>query len=121
MKRTTPPDLGKSRVIKAVLASSAACLIIFVRPAIVFASRRMARSRSFYLPSLPQLAIDEISFKVCLFDAKEVSLRDEMRRGATDVELLQTIGQAVLGKQEKHVAMEDIDVVTNRPMILIGG
>ncbi|KAJ6520100.1 hypothetical protein C8R45DRAFT_47911 [Mycena sanguinolenta] len=59
--------------------------------------------------------------KVCLFDAKEVSLRDEMRSGSTDSELLATIGQAVLGKQEKHVGMKDIDVVTNRPMILIGG
>ncbi|KAG1757253.1 molybdenum cofactor biosynthesis prote [Suillus lakei] len=51
--------------------------------------------------------------KVCLFDAKEVSLRDEMRRGASDAELLN-------GKQEKHAGMEDIDVITNRPMILIG-
>ncbi|KAF7347601.1 Elp3 domain-containing protein [Mycena venus] len=59
--------------------------------------------------------------KVCLFDAKEVSLRDKIRSGATDSELLATIGQAVLGKQEKHVGMQDIDVVTNRPMILIGG
>ncbi|KAJ7459178.1 molybdenum cofactor biosynthesis prote [Mycena galericulata] len=58
--------------------------------------------------------------KVCLFDAKEVSLRDEMRRGATNSELLGIIGQAVMGKQEKHVGMQDIDVVTNRPMILIG-
>ncbi|KAJ6483888.1 hypothetical protein DFH09DRAFT_1460119 [Mycena vulgaris] len=58
--------------------------------------------------------------KVCLFDAKEVSLRDQMRRGATDSELLGTIGRAVLDKQEKHVGMQDIDVVTNRPMILIG-
>ncbi|KAK7465466.1 hypothetical protein VKT23_005443 [Stygiomarasmius scandens] len=59
--------------------------------------------------------------KVCLFDAKEVSLRDEMRKGASDSELLNIIGHAVSGKQEKHVHMEDIDVVTNRPMILIGG
>ncbi|KAJ7040338.1 molybdenum cofactor biosynthesis prote [Mycena alexandri] len=59
--------------------------------------------------------------KVCLFDAKEVSLRDQMRQGATDSELLETIGHAVLGKQEKHVGMQDIDVTTNRPMILIGG
>jgi len=59
--------------------------------------------------------------KVCLFDAKEVSLRDEMRRGASDAELLETISVAVHGKQEKHVGMDDIDVVTNRPMILIGG
>lgn len=59
--------------------------------------------------------------KVCLFDAKEVSLRDEMRRGASDGELLDVIGRAVQGKQEKHAGMEDIDVITNRPMILIGG
>lgn len=59
--------------------------------------------------------------KVCLFDAKEISLRDAMRKGATDDELLRVIGKAVSGKQEKHANMEDIDVITNRPMILIGG
>ncbi|CAL1694522.1 unnamed protein product [Somion occarium] len=59
--------------------------------------------------------------KVCLFDAKEISLRDQMRQGASDEELLQTVGYAVRGKNEKHAGMEDIDVVTNRPMILIGG
>jgi len=58
--------------------------------------------------------------KVCLFDPKEISLRDVLRSGASDDELLQVIHQAVLGKQEKHAGMEDIDVVTNRPMILIG-
>lgn len=56
-----------------------------------------------------------------MFDAKEVSLRDEMRLGASDKELLEIIGQAVSGKKEKHAGMKDIDVVTNRPMILIGG
>ncbi|KAG5720540.1 Molybdenum cofactor biosynthesis protein 1 [Termitomyces sp. T112] len=59
--------------------------------------------------------------KVCLFDAKEVSLRDEMRKGASDEELLHIIGNAVSDKKEKHAGMEDIDVVKNRPMILIGG
>ncbi|PBL00412.1 molybdenum cofactor biosynthesis prote [Armillaria gallica] len=49
--------------------------------------------------------------KVCLFDAKEISLRDAMRKGATDDELLRVIGKAVSGKQEKHANMEDIDVV----------
>ena len=44
-----------------------------------------------------------------------------MRRGASDGELLETIGLAVRGKKEKHAGMENIDVVTNRPMILIGG
>ncbi|KZT72882.1 molybdenum cofactor biosynthesis prote [Daedalea quercina L-15889] len=58
--------------------------------------------------------------KVCLFDAKEISLRDRMREGATDEELQQAIGLAVQGK-EKHAGMEGIDVETNRPMILIGG
>jgi molybdenum cofactor biosynthesis enzyme MoaA len=56
-----------------------------------------------------------------LFDAKEVSLRDIMRQGASDTELLEIIGTAVRGKAEKHALMNDIDVVTNRPMILIGG
>jgi molybdenum cofactor biosynthesis enzyme MoaA len=56
-----------------------------------------------------------------LFDAKEMSLRDRLRNGASDSELVDTIKLAVHGKKEKHAGMEDIDVVTNRPMILIGG
>lgn len=62
--------------------------------------------------------------KVCLFDAKEVSLRDIMRNGGTDEDLLKIIGVAVQGKHAKHAGMENIeniDVITNRPMILIGG
>jgi cyclic pyranopterin phosphate synthase len=61
------------------------------------------------------------SAQVCLFDPKEISLRDVMRAGASDSELLQVVHQAVLGKKEKHAGMEEIDVVNNRPMILIGG
>jgi cyclic pyranopterin phosphate synthase len=34
---------------------------------------------------------------------------------------MHTVGIAVRGKKEKHAGMEDIDVITNRPMILIGG
>jgi cyclic pyranopterin phosphate synthase len=79
----------------------------------------MVKSRSFSFRFLSSFLLTVR--KVCLFDAKEVSLRDQMRRGATDLELLGIIGQAVMGKQEKHLGMEDIDVVTNRPMILIGG
>lgn len=60
-------------------------------------------------------------YQVCLFDAKEVSLRDEMRMGISDDDLLRIVGQAVMGKMEKHAGMEDINVTTNRPMILIGG
>lgn len=44
-----------------------------------------------------------------------------MRRGASDDELSNIIGYAVGQKKEKHEAMEDIDTVGNRPMILIGG
>ena len=62
-----------------------------------------------------------MALQVCLFDAKEISLRDLLRSGASDDAVLQTIGIAVRGKQEKHAGMEDIDVATNRPMILIGG
>ncbi|KAI6153840.1 hypothetical protein BKA82DRAFT_4094483 [Pisolithus tinctorius] len=40
--------------------------------------------------------------KVCLFDPKEISLRDEMRRGANDTELLEVVRSAVWGKKEKH-------------------
>ncbi|KAI6047869.1 hypothetical protein EDC04DRAFT_30339 [Pisolithus marmoratus] len=40
--------------------------------------------------------------KVCLFDAKEISLRDEMRRGADDGKLLEIVRSALWGKKEKH-------------------
>ncbi|KAG2022899.1 molybdenum cofactor synthesis-step 1 protein isoform 2 [Coprinopsis cinerea AmutBmut pab1-1] len=58
--------------------------------------------------------------KVCLFDPHEVSLRDAMRQGATDDQLLGIIQGAVSNKKEKHAGMNDIDVTSNRPMILIG-
>jgi hypothetical protein len=44
-----------------------------------------------------------------------------MRNSADNSVLMETISMAVRGKKEKHAGMEDIDVVTNRPMILIGG
>ena len=50
-----------------------------------------------------------------------MSLRDLIRSGASDSELLQVIRLALGAKKEKHAGMEDIDVVNNRPMILIGG
>ncbi|KAG8899738.1 hypothetical protein FRB99_006467 [Tulasnella sp. 403] len=59
--------------------------------------------------------------KVCLFDGAEISLRDQMRRGATDAELMNIVGYAVGNKKERHEAMEEIDTAANMPMILIGG
>lgn len=44
-----------------------------------------------------------------------------MRQGAPDAELSQIIQQALFGKKAKHSGMEDIDVIHNRPMVLIGG
>lgn len=68
-----------------------------------------------------RVALIFIVLQVCLFDPGEVSLRDKLRAGVSDQELLETIGRAVKGKKEKHAGMDDIDTVTNRPMILIGG
>jgi len=61
------------------------------------------------------------NIKVCLFGPNELSLRDALRSGATDEELMGLVGKAVGRKKEKHAGMENIDVVNNRPMILIGG
>ncbi|KZO96415.1 molybdenum cofactor biosynthesis prote [Calocera viscosa TUFC12733] len=61
------------------------------------------------------------NIKVCLFGPNELSLRDVLRSGATDGELMDLVGMAVGRKKEKHAGMENIDVVNNRPMILIGG
>ncbi|KYQ90089.1 molybdenum cofactor synthesis 1 [Tieghemostelium lacteum] len=61
------------------------------------------------------------NLKVCLFGNAEVSLRDQMRNGATDSDLLEIIHQAVLNKKESHAGMYEIAKNKNRPMILIGG
>lgn len=72
------------------------------------------------------------NIKVCLFDNKEVSLRDLMRektredlseteREELDRRLLDVIGVAVKGKKEKHAGMGNLENMKNRPMILIGG
>lgn len=61
------------------------------------------------------------NLKVCLFGSSEVSLRDILRGGATDEELLQVIGSAVGRKKKQHAGMFNIAQMKNRPMILIGG
>ncbi|KAM8737261.1 molybdenum cofactor biosynthesis protein 1 isoform 2-T2 [Acanthopagrus schlegelii] len=60
------------------------------------------------------------SLKVCLFGNSEVSLRDVLRSGASDEELLQIIGGAVGKKKKQHAGMFSISQMKNRPMILIG-
>ncbi|XP_035466192.2 molybdenum cofactor biosynthesis protein 1 isoform X3 [Scophthalmus maximus] len=59
------------------------------------------------------------NLKVCLFGNSEVSLRDILRSGASDKELLQIIGSAVGRKKKQHAGMISISQMKNRPMILI--
>jgi molybdenum cofactor biosynthesis enzyme MoaA len=63
------------------------------------------------------------NFKVCLFGEDEISLRDLMREGASDHELLKSIGRAVWHKKEAHGGMQvsELQHGTNRSMIRIGG
>ncbi|KAK4511110.1 uncharacterized protein ATC70_012321 [Mucor velutinosus] len=61
------------------------------------------------------------NIKVCLFGNAEVSLRDMMRQGKTDEQLLEIIGAAVKKKKKQHAGMFELASRKNRPMILIGG
>ncbi|XP_069879924.1 molybdenum cofactor biosynthesis protein 1 isoform X3 [Dipodomys merriami] len=60
------------------------------------------------------------NLKVCLFGNSEVSLRDHLRAGASEEELLSIIGAAVGRKKRQHAGMFNIAQMKNRPMILIG-
>ncbi|KAM6186349.1 molybdenum cofactor biosynthesis protein 1 [Rhynchocyon petersi] len=59
------------------------------------------------------------NLKVCLFGNSEVSLRDHLRTGASEEELLRIIGAAVGRKKRQHAGMFNISQMKNRPMILI--
>ncbi|CAF0730686.1 unnamed protein product [Adineta steineri] len=59
--------------------------------------------------------------KVCLFDNKEMSLRDALRSGATDEEIYSLIQRTLYKKEKEHLPMNDLATSENRPMILIGG
>ncbi|CAM4537769.1 unnamed protein product [Lepidochelys olivacea] len=59
------------------------------------------------------------NLKVCLFGNSEVSLRDHLRAGASEDELVQIIGAAVGRKKKQHAGMFNISQMKNRPMILI--
>jgi cyclic pyranopterin phosphate synthase len=61
------------------------------------------------------------NIKVCLFGNAEISLRDAMREGATDEELLYLVGGALAGKHAAHAGMHAIAATENRPMTTIGG
>ncbi|XP_062509107.1 uncharacterized protein LOC134185330 isoform X2 [Corticium candelabrum] len=60
------------------------------------------------------------NLKVCLFGASEISLRDALRSGMSDSDLLELIGCAVKRKKARHAGMFTLSQMKNRPMILIG-
>jgi molybdenum cofactor biosynthesis enzyme MoaA len=62
--------------------------------------------------------------KVCLFGEEGLSLRDSLRSGLSEDELVQHIATSVRGKKKQlggHASAEEISKEANRPMILIGG
>ncbi|XP_013403595.1 molybdenum cofactor biosynthesis protein 1 isoform X1 [Lingula anatina] len=59
------------------------------------------------------------NLKVCLFGNAEVSLRDALRSGTSEAELLEIIGAAVKRKKKQHAGMLSLAKMKNRPMILI--
>ncbi|XP_013414048.1 molybdenum cofactor biosynthesis protein 1-like isoform X2 [Lingula anatina] len=59
------------------------------------------------------------NLKVCLFGNAEVSLRDALRSGTSEPELLEIIGAAVKRKKKQHAGMLSLAKMKNRPMILI--
>ncbi|KAL1131669.1 hypothetical protein AAG570_011282, partial [Ranatra chinensis] len=61
------------------------------------------------------------SLKVCLFGNSEISLRDALRDGCSEDDLLALIGSAVHRKKKQHAGMLNLAQMPNRPMILIGG
>lgn len=61
------------------------------------------------------------NLKVCLFGSNEVSLRDTIRSGKEEDEIMKVIESAVKRKKKQHAGMFNIAQSKNRPMILIGG
>jgi cyclic pyranopterin phosphate synthase len=59
--------------------------------------------------------------RTCLFSLNETSLRDPMRAGASDAELVQTIRDAVWAKELKHHVNDPGFVQPARSMSAIGG
>lgn len=61
------------------------------------------------------------SLKTCLFYRPEVSLRDEMRSGASDERLKEIILISLQQKPEAHPSVEELAHSENRSMVEIGG
>ena len=61
------------------------------------------------------------NIKVCLFGNNEVSLRDAIREGASDEDLLAVMSAAVDRKKRAHAGIDILHTLKNRPMVKIGG
>lgn len=61
------------------------------------------------------------NLKVCLFDGREVSLRDLMREGGSEQEISEFIDQAINKKMFSHLGAETLSKTKNRSMVRIGG
>ena len=59
--------------------------------------------------------------RVCLFDKRETSLRDLVRNGASDDEVIIAIQSSLSEKKKQHAALTFQGRDTQRPMIKIGG
>ena len=56
-----------------------------------------------------------------MFGNAEVSLRDALRSGVSEAQLLDIIQAAVGRKKKQHAGMLNLASMKNRPMIKIGG
>lgn len=59
--------------------------------------------------------------QVCLFGAPAVSLRDAIRAGATDADLLGLVRQSLAGKHAAHAGLDLLAEGAHRSMVSIGG
>ncbi len=60
-------------------------------------------------------------FKPCLFSPKEISLRDAMRAGCTDEDIVNIFLEGLRIKPKDHVEANELATQHNRAMIQIGG
>ncbi len=61
------------------------------------------------------------SIKSCLFYDAEISFKEKLRSGASDLEIREMILYALANKPEAHPPMEELAEMSNRAMVEIGG
>ncbi|MBR9976494.1 MAG: radical SAM protein, partial [Bacteroidetes bacterium] len=61
------------------------------------------------------------ALKICLFSEGEVNLRDLLRAGATDEDVMAAVRTALAGKWRAHPGAKELVQLHNRSMIRIGG